>query len=235
MRSAATKRAAPFSALKLETPRSRIHERRPYERVDILGIDLQRLGKEGLGARNSGRILAFVKAGLAAKIEVHRVRVRRALRPTRLCGYEGGVQLSGETGDDFVLHREKIGDRLVETLGPEMRTGLGVDKLGVDPHSFAASQDAPFEHVADAEFSADLFEIDRLALVGEGGVPGDNEGAANPGEIGRQAFRHPIDEGSWSGLPPRFAKGSTKSTGAEGLLSGVNGAASARRPLAAAA
>jgi hypothetical protein len=59
----------------------------------------------------------------------------------------------------------------------------------------AASQDASFEHVVDAEFSADLFKVDRLALVGEGGVPRDNERAANPGEVGRQAFRHSVDEG----------------------------------------
>lgn len=47
----------------------------------------------------------------------------------------------------------------------------------------------------DAEFAADLLEIDRLALVGEGRVAGDDKGAANPREIGGEAFRHAVDKG----------------------------------------
>lgn len=158
----------------------RIYEGRPDKRVDVFGIDPQPLRKETLGARKLNRIVAFVEAGLAAKIEVHRIRVRRAFRPPRLGRHEGRVQLARDAGDDLVLHREEIRDRLVESVGPDMRAGLSVYELRIDAHPIAASQDAPFEHIPNAKFAPDLLEIDRLALVGERGVPGDDEGAANP-------------------------------------------------------
>jgi hypothetical protein len=65
--------------------------------------------------------------------------VRRALRPTRIGGHKRSVQLSSEAGDDLVLRGEEIRDRLVETLGPDMRAGLGVDELRIDAHPFPAS------------------------------------------------------------------------------------------------
>ena len=33
--------------------------------------------------------------------------------------------------DDFVLHIEEIGERLIEPLGPEMIAGFGVDELHI--------------------------------------------------------------------------------------------------------
>ena len=92
------------------------------------------------------------------------------------------------------MHVEEVGDRLVEPLGPEMIAALGVDQLHVDAHAISAALDAAFEHVADVELAPDLFEIDRLALVGEGGVAADHEHAAHARKVGRQALGDAVDE-----------------------------------------
>ena len=75
-----------------------------------------------------------------------------------------------------------------------MTAGFGVDELHVDAHAAAAALDAAFENIADVQLAADLLQVDRLALVGEGGVAPDHERAPNAREVGRQALRHPIDE-----------------------------------------
>ena len=187
-----TRRAV--SALKFDTPKARIHERRPYERVDILGIDPQRLGKEGLGARKSGRILAFVEAGLAAKEEVHRVPGAPGAPPDAPPPTRGPRSVVRRAKPRFRPGLRRDPRPACRNARPTHRAGLGVHELRIiDP--FAASKDASLEHVVDAEFATDLFEVDRLALVGEGGVPGDNEGAPNPGETGGEVFRHAVDKG----------------------------------------
>jgi hypothetical protein len=38
----------------------------------------------------------------------------------------------GEPRDDFVLHIEKIGNRLVEAVGPDVRASLRINELDVD-------------------------------------------------------------------------------------------------------
>ena len=90
------------------------------------------------------------------KIEVHRVGVRGLFRASRLGGDELGVERACQPRDDFVLHVEEIGQRLVEPLGPEMIAGFGVDELHVDAHAVAAALDAALEHIADVQLAADL-------------------------------------------------------------------------------
>jgi hypothetical protein len=50
----------------------------------------------------------------------------------RFGGDELGVQGTCQTRDDFVLHVEKVGERLNEPLRPEMVARSGVDELHVD-------------------------------------------------------------------------------------------------------
>ena len=71
---------------------------------------------------------------------------------------------SGEPCDDFVLHVEQIGERLVEPLGPEMIARFGVDELHVDAHAVSAALDAALEDVADVQLAPDLLQIDGLPL-----------------------------------------------------------------------
>ena len=87
---------------------------------------------EAAGLPNIVRGQTPIDARQTLKIEVHRVGVRRLFRPPRLGGDELGVQRACETRDDFVLHVEEIGERLVEPLGPEMIAGFGVDELHVE-------------------------------------------------------------------------------------------------------
>ena len=95
--------------------------------------------------------LAPIEPSRTLKIKVHRVGVWSLFRASRLGGGELGVQRVREAGDDFVLHVEEIGERLIEPLGPEMIAGFGVDQLDVDAHAGAAALDATFEDVADVQ------------------------------------------------------------------------------------
>ena len=76
---------------------------------------------------------------------------------------------------DLILQLEQISRVLLEPLGPKMRTRFGVDELRVDPHPVLVALDRAFEHVANAKLLADLFGVDRFALVGESRVAGDHE------------------------------------------------------------
>jgi hypothetical protein len=115
-------------------------------------------------------------------------------RPPRLGGAELGVKRVRQARRDFVLHVEKIGERLVESLGPKVMAEFGVDELHVDAHAGAAALDAAFEDVADVQVAADLPQIDGLAFVGEGRVAPDDKRASNARKIGGQALGDPVDE-----------------------------------------
>jgi hypothetical protein len=113
------------------------------------------------------------------KIEVHRVGVRGLFGASRLGGDELGVERVRQARDDFILHVEEIGERLVEPLGPEMTARFGVDELHVDAHAVSAALDAALEDVADAQLAADCFRSTCLPL-GEGGVAPDHDGVPYP-------------------------------------------------------
>ena len=98
----------------------------------------------------------LVEPSQTLKIEVHRVGVRGLFRASRLGGDELGVQRACQARDDFVLHVEEIGERLVEPLGPEMIARFGVDELHVDAHAVSAALNAAFEDIADVQLAPDL-------------------------------------------------------------------------------
>ena len=116
------------------------------------------------------------------------------LRTARLGLDEFGLKLVRQPCDDLVLHAEEVGQGLVEALGPEMRSGLGLDQLHVDAHAASAALHAAFEDVAHVELAPDLFEIDGPALVGEGRAPADDERARDAREVGGQALGDAVDE-----------------------------------------
>ena len=115
-------------------------------------------------------------------------------RVSRLGDGQLSVQRVRQARDDFVLHVEEIGERLVEALGPEMIARLGVDELDIDAHAISAALDAALENIADVQLAADLLRVRGLAFVCESRVAGDDEGAADPRQIAREALRDPVDE-----------------------------------------
>ena len=130
----------------------------------------------------------------ALKKQVHRIGIGRLFGAARLDGGDLIAQRIRETPDDFVLHIEEIGKRLVETLRPKMAAGFGVNELHIDAHAIAAALNAALEDVAHIQVAADRLHVKRLALVRESRVAGDHGGASETRKIGRQALRHPVDE-----------------------------------------
>src|SRR5215510_1062486 len=86
----------------------------------------------------------------------------------------GGLQSLGtldlwcDRGDDgagqFLLYREDVLQHAVVALRPNVVAGQCVDELGGHTNPIRRLADAPFQHVSDAEFSADLADIWRFAL-----------------------------------------------------------------------
>ena len=64
--------------------------------------------------------------------------------------------------NDFVLHVEEIGQRLVEPLGPKMIARFGVDALDVDAHAVSAVLNAALQHIADIQLAPDRLHVERL-------------------------------------------------------------------------
>src|ERR1700730_8723606 len=68
---------------------------------------------------------------------------------------------------DLVLKGEDIVRLSVVTLGPYMRSGCGINELPGYADAISRLAHAAFEHIAHAEFAADLLHVDGFALVGE--------------------------------------------------------------------
>jgi hypothetical protein len=123
--------------------------------------------------RISGTILLDAAAEISDEFEVE--RLRQAAGDLALC--VGEVSAVG-----------------LKPVGPNMRAAFRVDQLDVHPNMIAASPYAAFQHIADAEFAADLLHVDRFTLIGKGGAAGDHKASGNAREIGRQVVRDPIGE-----------------------------------------
>ena len=119
---------------------------------------------------------------------------RLAHRPLLLGGSDGRRDGDGRGLSDFILHGENVGEITVVALGPDMIAGLGLNKLCGHPNAVAGFTDTAFEHAADAEFTPDLFHIDRTALEGKGRIPGDYEKRGVAGQRRDDVLGDPIGE-----------------------------------------
>src|ERR1700737_4928414 len=81
-----------------------------------------------------------------------------------------------------------------EGTGPQIPATLGIYELGRDAHAVAGLADAAFQHEAHPELAADLLDLDRLALVGERGVAGDDEQGGDLREVGDQVLGNAVAE-----------------------------------------
>src|SRR5215470_19743594 len=70
----------------------------------------------------------------------------------------------------------------------------GLDELRRNAEAVAAAPDAPFQHVARAQFPTDLPNIDRLALVLEGGISRDHHQLGEPRQLGCNVLGNAVTE-----------------------------------------
>ncbi len=75
-----------------------------------------------------------------------------------------------------------------------MSAGGNVIELGGDADAVAIPADAAFDHVADAEFLADLPDVGGLALVDKRRVAGDHEEPAQLGQRGDDVLADAVGE-----------------------------------------
>jgi hypothetical protein len=85
------------------------------------------------------------------------------------------AQRIGQSRHHLILQLKEIGDAFLEPIGPEMRAGRAIYKLSVDAHMVLVALHRAFEDVAHAQFLADLFGVDVLALEGESSVARDTK------------------------------------------------------------
>ena len=78
---------------------------------------------------------------------------------------------------DLVLNGEDVGEIAVVTIGPKVPAILAFDELRGDAHARANFADASFQDKSHPEILAHLLHVCRLALVGKGRIPRDDEQA----------------------------------------------------------
>ena len=104
------------------------------------------------------------------------------------------AQSVGDARHRLDLQFAELAAVALETVGPDMRAGLGRDQLGVDRDRLADTAHAAFDDVAHAEFAPHLLGADRLALVGQCGGVGDDETVGEIREVGGQVVAQAVGE-----------------------------------------
>src|SRR5260370_9618193 len=94
----------------------------------------------------------------------------------------------------FVLDREGVVQFAVVALGPTVDASCGIDELRRDTEATAAPLDAALQDVACVKLPPDLADIDRLALVLEGGIARDDRELGEPRHLGCDVLGHAIAE-----------------------------------------
>ena len=57
---------------------------------------------------------------------------------------------------------------------------FGVYELNIDAHAVSAALNAPFEDIANVQFAPDRLHVERLTLICERGVAGDDDSIPYP-------------------------------------------------------
>jgi hypothetical protein len=92
----------------------------------------------------------------------------------------------------LVLDGKDVLERAVEVLGPSVSSSHGVDQLGRNAQAIAPAPYAALQHVAHAQLTADLADIDCLALVLEAGSAGDDKKLGEAGQLGDDVFDNAV-------------------------------------------
>ena len=98
-----------------------VRRSRSNERLDIVGIGGERAIVKAARSPDIDRGEALIEPSQSLRIEVHRVGVRSvcsARRASTAALLNCASSVLASRRDDFVLHVEEIGQRLVKPLGP---------------------------------------------------------------------------------------------------------------------
>ena len=94
----------------------------------------------------------------------------------------------------LVLDRENVVKLAVVSVGPPVGAGRGLDELRRDADALAAPPNAPLKQVACTQLPPDLPEIDRLALVLEGGIAPDDDKLGESRQLGCNVLGNAVAE-----------------------------------------
>ena len=157
----------------------RVRARQSNERVDIVGIDGERTRSQkprALGAQDFHGSDPYCTKPKPENRGPSSRGSQAFSRASRLGGGKLGVERVRQAGDDFVLHVEEIGERLIEPLGPEMTARLPASmSWTLDPHPVSAALDAALKDIADIQLAPNRLHVERLAFVSEGRIAGDHD------------------------------------------------------------
>ena len=105
---------------------------------------------------------------------------RLSLREKSLLGLEPHIHGYGDAFGNAILQREYVVKLAVELVCPQVDAGCRFDQLSCNAHAAACLAHAAFDHIAYAQFAADLLDVDRLALIGEARIAGYDEQRPEP-------------------------------------------------------
>ena len=121
------------------------------------------------------RLYSYLQGGFDPDYSAYRVGlVLRAMVVRELIGR--GVCCYDFLGD-LILQVKDIAHFGIIALGPEVMARRGVDELGIDSDPLSGPAHAAFEYVSHGKLFRDLPNLYALALVGKGGVAGDDKEA----------------------------------------------------------
>ena len=107
----------------------------------------------------------------------------------------------------------------IETIGPQVRTGLAVDQLASDSHAATRLAHAALQHIAHAELPADLPDVHGATFVREARIACDDKQRFEARQRGDDVLDEAVYEVSCSGSPLMFLFGSTAIEGLSGNAS----------------
>ncbi len=123
------------------------------------------------------RPLYLVEEGHGPDHEAPGINAVRLLRrgSKSFLGIKVRFDRSDDPLSDVVLYGEDVLHLAVIFLGPDMLARGRVDELAGDANARSGSSDAALQDIPDPQIMGDLSDVHGLALVDEGGVPGDYE------------------------------------------------------------
>ena len=92
----------------------------------------------------------------------------------------------------MILKLEDVLHRAIESIGPKMRAGAGVQQLCAYANAISNPANGAFQHVQNPKVSADLSNVHCSTLVGKSRISGDHEKAADARQLGDDVLNYSI-------------------------------------------